>query len=145
MITHSPEETKECALLIAREIKKSGAPKKPLVIALTGELGSGKTTFTQSLLKGLGVREHVTSPTFVLMKKYKIKKPHECIVHIDAYRLRSADDARELEIEKIMSEKKNIVVIEWPERIKKIIPKHAVWISFSHGKKEDERKITIKS
>lgn len=117
-ITSSSKETQKLGKTLAREIK-GGA-----VICLAGDLGSGKTTFTQGLLKGLGVKGPYTSPTFVILKKYK-----KNIYHLDAYRV-DAKDILNLGWEEIVSDPENIVVVEWADRIKKIIPKKALWIRF---------------
>ena len=115
------------------------------IICLSGELGTGKTTFVQGLLKGLKVKGPYTSPTFVIMKKYEPKaqspKP-KTIYHIDAYRI-NEKDILNLGWEEIIQDKNNIIVVEWAERIKKIIPKNAQWINFSWEGKE-KRKIVFK-
>jgi len=112
---------------------------QPLVIALTGNLGSGKTTFVQGFAKGLGIKQRIISPTFILMRKYG-----ENFYHVDLYRLEGniESEVRNLGIEDIWKDPKNIVVIEWAEKIKKMIPKSAQWIKFENLGK-DERKITI--
>jgi len=112
---------------------------QPLVIALTGNLGSGKTTFVQGFAKGLGLKARIISPTFILMRKYG-----ENFYHVDLYRLEGniESEVRNLGIEDIWKDPKNIVVIEWAEKIKKMIPKSAQWIKFENLGK-DERKITI--
>jgi len=127
------------------------------IICLSGDLGSGKTTFTQGILQGLGAKGRFTSPTFLVMKHYKIKnqkskikitnknakikKSIQDIYHIDCYRIKS-QDMLSLGWEEIVEDRNNIVIVEWAERIKSIIPKTAVWIKFKH-KKENEREISI--
>lgn len=129
IITNNFEETQKLGTEFAAQIKMGG------VLCLEGELGAGKTTFTQGLLGGLGCEGPFTSPTFVLMKKYK-----ENIYHLDAYRI-SEDDLDNLGWEELISEEKNIIIIEWPERIKSKIPQKAKWINFSWL---DENKRQIK-
>jgi len=137
---------------IRREIKKKGnAPRgggatghaktasHATVFALAGDLGAGKTTFTQGFLRGFGLRKRAQSPTFIIMRR------HGRIFHIDAYRLKGAAQVSVLGFEKILEDPRNVILIEWPERIREMIPKHAQWISFRHGKKENERTITIKA
>ncbi|MFH1188935.1 MAG: tRNA (adenosine(37)-N6)-threonylcarbamoyltransferase complex ATPase subunit type 1 TsaE, partial [bacterium] len=82
MITKNDRETRRAGELLAQEIKKT-----PLVIALEGDLGAGKTTFIQGIAKGLGIQEQITSPTFVIMKKYPINGGF--FYHLDCYRLNS--------------------------------------------------------
>jgi tRNA threonylcarbamoyladenosine biosynthesis protein TsaE len=115
------------------------------IICLSGELGSGKTTFAQGVLRGLGAKGPWTSPTFLIMKNYKkkiSKSKIRNIYHMDCYRVK-AQDILELGWEEIIASKNNFVIVEWAERIKKIIPKSAVWLKFRHMKK-DTRKITAK-
>jgi tRNA threonylcarbamoyladenosine biosynthesis protein TsaE len=103
---------------------KEVEPRGACIICLSGDLGAGKTTFTQGLLKGLKVKGPYTSPTFVIMKHYKNN-----IYHFDAYRV-AANDILNLGWEEIIGDKKNIVIVEWADRIKKIIPKNSLWIKF---------------
>lgn len=152
--TKSTAETKKLGEKIAREMKKGG------VICLSGNLGSGKTTFTQGFLKGLKIKGPYTSPTFVIMKQYhkthsikhKTKKSkmlhapcsmlHD-VFHIDAYRVNDKDILN-LGWEEMIQDKKNIILVEWAERIKKIIPPNALWIKFK-WKNENEREIIFKN
>lgn len=93
-----------------------------LIVGLYGDLGSGKTTFTQAVAKCLGVKENVTSPTFVIEKIYKLKnKNFDHLIHIDAYRLKSGDELLHLGWEEIAKNPKNIIFIEWPERVAEIL------------------------
>lgn len=91
------------------------------VVLLGGDLGAGKTTFTKSVLKALGVKSDVTSPTFTIMREYNGKKFK--IYHFDMYRLTSGQEAREFGLEDyIYSKNKNtLVFIEWPENVKDIL------------------------
>ena len=107
-------------------------------MALSGELGGGKTTFVQGFMTGAGIKKKITSPTFVLLKNYKL------IYHIDCYRLKKAKELLDLGLREILINPKNIVLIEWPEIVKKYLPKSAIWIKFKYGKKENERIINFK-
>jgi len=94
-----------------------------LVIGLVGDLGSGKTTFVQSVAKLLKVKELVVSPTFVLQKRYQInleKSSFESLIHIDAYRLENGKDLLGLDWNEISNNSKNIIFIEWPERVEEV-------------------------
>lgn len=116
------------------------------VLALSGDLGVGKTTFTQLLLKRLGVIEKVTSPTFVILKKYDIDfGKYKKVWHMDCYRL---DNTKELEVlgfKEIVNDSKALVIIEWAEKIKEALPQNVFWMNFKHGENEGERIIEIKS
>lgn len=106
---------------------------KAVVLTFSGELGSGKTTLTQALCRELGIREKITSPTFVIMKKYNINNgPFKKLIHIDAYRIETEKELSLLGWEEIMEDKDNIVIIEWPEKIIKIIPSKAIKIKLTH-------------
>lgn len=101
--------------------------RHPAVLALTGTLGAGKTTFTQCLATRLGVAEHVTSPTFVIMRRYTTTDAHfKKLVHIDAYRIDSEKEIEVLGIHDMLQDEGSLFVIEWPERIASHIPKGAV-------------------
>jgi tRNA threonylcarbamoyladenosine biosynthesis protein TsaE len=137
--TQSFRETQKLGQELAKRLVPSQA------ICLSGDLGSGKTTFVQGLLKGLKVKGPYTSPTFVIMKKYEPKVKHQTskvIYHIDAYRI-GEKDILNLGWEEIITQPGNLIVVEWAERIKKIIPKNAKWINFS-WEGEKKRKITFK-
>lgn len=126
---------------MAEEVKKYSG-KSALVLALEGNLGAGKTTFTQSFAKSLGIKEKISSPTFVLMKVYKLPSSSynlKYFVHIDCYRLDSAKDLQHLGFKDLLMDKDAVVVVEWADRIKKILPKDTIWIKFEHGEKPDER------
>ncbi len=119
-----------------------------LVVALQGDLGAGKTTFVQGFLKGLRIKKRATSPTFVIMRRYKIPHVqrvahHAYLHHMDAYRLRKPDDVTLLGFEKILADPRSILLVEWPENIKGALPKGAVKIKFKYGKKENERIIQL--
>ena len=96
------------------------------VIGLQGDLGSGKTAFVQSIAKIFGVAEYVTSPTFVIQKRYKINNSNhnefKNLIHIDAYRLDSGEELLNLGWREILSNPKNIIFIEWSERVAEILP-----------------------
>ena len=147
MIYHlkSLKDTQKLAALLAREISKTRFKKnQAVVLALKGNLGSGKTTFTQGFLKGLGVKKKITSPTFVIQKNYKLKdKSYKLAYHIDCYRIKKSQELLILGIKEIFDNPKNIVLIEWPEKIKKILPKERFDLRFEYGKKENERRIVI--
>lgn len=107
------------------------------VVALSGELGAGKTTFAQAAARALGVEETVNSPTFVLEKIYALSgQKWERLIHIDAYRLKSVDELRTLGWNEIVADKHNLIVIEWPENVPRAIPETARHISIDIGEGE---------
>lgn len=111
-----------------------------MVITLEGDLGAGKTTFTQELGRNLGVTEQVTSPTFTIMKQYELDHElFDTLVHIDAYRFESEEEARPLRLEEIFTIPRAIVCVEWPERIPSLIPKTATSLTISII--EDEKRL----
>lgn len=116
-----------------------------LVIGLIGELGSGKTTFVKGIAEELGIASPITSPTFLLIRRYRIKKKksYSNLFHIDAYRTNKISEFRKLGIKHILSSPISIVLIEWADKIKKLLPRETVWITFSHGKKKNERIIKL--
>lgn len=132
-ISSSERETKKIAGNLAREILSSDS-KVAAVLTLSGELGAGKTTFLQGFAKGLGIKEKITSPTFVLMKRFKVRglKFFDNFYHFDFYRINNPKEVSVFKLEEIMSNHKSIVTIEWPEMVGKIIPKIAVKIKISH-------------
>ncbi|HRY52247.1 MAG TPA: tRNA (adenosine(37)-N6)-threonylcarbamoyltransferase complex ATPase subunit type 1 TsaE [Candidatus Portnoybacteria bacterium] len=143
IITKKVEETKRAAAELIKKIDQM-AHQGALVLALEGELGAGKTAFTQGLAKALGIEEKVLSPTFVIMKHFNIPsaKTFNNLYHLDCYRLSGETDLGEIGFKEILKGQANLVVIEWAERVKKILPKDAVWIKFEHAG-EDNRRITI--
>ena len=160
IIAKSAKETKKIAVRVAGEILKSSffAPpsqtlrragkatkdrKKAVVIGLIGDLGSGKTVFTQGFAKGLGIKENVTSPTFVLERVYKLKaKTYKLFIHIDAYRIEKSKEIADLGFKDLIQNPRNIVLIEWADKIKSILPKDYIKIRFKHINK-NKREIAI--
>jgi len=102
------------------------------IIALYGDLGAGKTAFTQGLARGLGIKERVNSPTFVIIKIYQSKKNKLALCHIDAYRLVSENDLLAIGLEDYLNNPKIITVIEWAEKVDKILPSNTIKISIKN-------------
>lgn len=144
MKTFLSRSAKETSRLAERILKKT-LSRRGLIIALKGDLGAGKTTFVKSFLKAAGIKKQVTSPTFLIFRPYKLNdKKHNFIYHVDAYRLKSVKEAALLGLKGIVNDPKNIVLIEWPEKIKSLLPKKTIWLEFQHGRKENERIIKLK-
>ncbi len=105
------------------------------ILALVGDLGAGKTTFTQKLAKRLKVTARVSSPTFVLMNLFKARLKNGRAVtlyHLDLYRAQNFKEVKALGITEFWEQKNSITVIEWADRIKKYLPKHALLIKFKN-------------
>ena len=94
------------------------------VVALSGNLGAGKTTLSQHIAHVLGITEQITSPTFVLMKQYELtNQPFSQLIHIDAYRIESLDELTPLKFSELLANPRNLILIEWPEHIEQALPK----------------------
>jgi len=167
-VSKNIKDTEKIAQDFLKKLKVN--KKKATVVGLYGELGSGKTAFTQAVTKLLGVKRKVNSPTFVIMKRYEIPKfkkagrksfrprtlasfcpPenfcdqlfYENIFHLDAYRLKNEKELLHLGWEEIIANPKHLIFIEWPEMIIKAMPKKHHKISIAHTK-EGYRKFEIK-
>lgn len=122
---------------LAGELLKS--LEMPVVLALTGDLGAGKTCFIQGLAIALGLDDVVTSPTYTLVHEYDSEPP---LYHIDLYRIHSNQEALYLGLDEYL-EGEGITAIEWAERITDLLPKNTVHIALKSGATVNERKITI--
>ena len=115
------------------------ALRRPAVVALSGELGAGKTTLVRAIARGLGAKGPVTSPTFALVHRYDAGG--ECVWHVDAYRLKPADDVRDLGFEDMAKEPRGVVLVEWPERLGAAAPAftHRIHLAYT----DDDRIRTL--
>ncbi len=136
VITKSGEETQKLGEKFAQQLKSGG------VVCLYGDLGAGKTTFVQGLVRGLGSSAWVSSPTFVLVRRYDTKGDHS-IYHVDLYRLENLLDAKAVGIGEMMSEQGSVVLIEWPEKIASLLPRQR-WEVRLTARGENEREITLR-
>ncbi len=143
IITKSAEATKNVGFNLALALKKEPTLNKALAVALEGNLGSGKTTFIQGLAAGLGIKESVLSPTFLILKQFSIAlKNYKNFYHIDTYRLKNPKELLELGFKDLLNNPENIIVIEWADKIKKILPKDILKIKFTNLGK-NKRKIIL--
>lgn len=117
----SEQKTKKIAEDFAKHTKAS-------VFALTGELGAGKTIFVQGFANGLGIKDKIISPTFVLIRQHKIPQTEKVLYHIDLYRLDDTTNFKHLGLQEIWSDPNNIVLIEWAEKAENILPKETIRI-----------------
>lgn len=135
-ITNNAEETSKVAAEIAKTLRGGE------ILALSGNLGAGKTVFVKALAKALGIEDTVTSPTFVLMKVYDadyqdIKK----FVHADCYRLEGKEDLSDIGLGDYLTLNNTVVVIEWADKLLNL-PEHTINIKIDYIE-EDKRKIVI--
>jgi len=128
--------------IIKLKIKKN--QNRATLVFLNGDLGSGKTTFTKNLCKYLNLDIEIHSPTFVILKKYDFNiEGFENLIHIDAYRLSSYNDLKKIKFEDYLSDKNNLVFIEWPELVadESLIPD--ISIEFDYIENINDRSIKI--
>lgn len=139
-VSHSLLETEKIAQNFLGKLVKENVAT---TILLSGDLGSGKTTFVKALGKLLGVTETIQSPTFVIMKQFPVTEGiFKKLVHIDAYRFENEKEASVLKLEALFADPDNLIMIEWPERIASFLPKDARKIHFSFIDK-DTRQIIL--
>ncbi len=160
-LSKSVEETAQITIDFGANLKSK--EKGATVVGLYGELGSGKTTFMKYLAECFGIKETIKSPTFVIMRKHQTSPPRKLpfssppplakgrglggedfqnLIHIDAYRIEKEEEMLSLGWEKLISDSKNLICIEWADKIAGIMPPHIV-ITFEHSKNETERKISV--
>lgn len=133
-ITHSQQETTDLG-------RRIGALLKPGdVVAICGNLGTGKTSLVMGLCEVLRVRTHVASPTFTMINEYAA--PWGTVAHIDLYRIRSRKELMELGIEEYFNDR-SICLIEWAEQILDLLPPDHYVVRLAYGTGDDERAITL--
>lgn len=144
-ISISPSQTKKIAKNLAKEILNNFKIKKALVIALEGELGSGKTTFLKGFVRILNIKEkEIVSPTFIILRRIPISyKKFRNFFHVDCYRIKNEKELKELNFFSILKDWENIIAIEWAEKIKRFLPKETVYLNFEILNKQ-QRKIVVK-
>lgn len=118
IITKSSEETKKLGFDFAKTLQEGD------IVCLYGDLGSGKTTFVQGLAEGLGIKNKIISPTFIIVRKY------DYFYHVDLYRIESPENLGLIEI---LNDKSSIVAIEWAEKLGSLTPDKRIDIKFSHA------------
>jgi len=153
-ISHNQEETENFAKELASDIlsEKNSAGQGAIVVALFGDLGAGKTTFARAFAEALGVKEKAKSPTFIIFRKSRIKNLPageagqesriKNFYHFDVYRIHNEKEILNLGWEEIISNPQNIVLVEWAEKIEKILPDSAIRIEIKHLK-DNEREIAV--
>ena len=120
-------------------IKLGSLLKRGDILCLNGDLGAGKTTMTKSIGLGLGVEEYITSPTFALINEYRGRLP---VYHFDVYRLENADELYDLGFDDYFYGN-GVCVIEWADKIQRMIPKDRTVVDIEKGNEDDERLLKI--
>jgi tRNA threonylcarbamoyladenosine biosynthesis protein TsaE len=138
-VVNGLEETRNLSLLLSKQLKGGD------IILFFGNLGAGKTTFIQFLAKNLGVTSQINSPTFNILKLYKVKNNSniKTICHIDAYRLSSGKDLLDLGISEIIADKNNILIVEWAEKVLDVFSKKYIRVKIKVAS-ENKRLFEIK-
>ncbi|MGM0629157.1 MAG: tRNA (adenosine(37)-N6)-threonylcarbamoyltransferase complex ATPase subunit type 1 TsaE [Patescibacteria group bacterium] len=144
IVTESEEETKEAAKRVLDNITERKTRDKATVVALYGDLGSGKTVFVKGVSEALGVVERVVSPTFVIERRYSVEHTDfSVLIHIDAYRLEGGGELDALKWQQELEKRDRIVCLEWPENVKEKLPRDTFSVYFTTLSKE-RRLITYK-
>ncbi len=153
VITNTAEETQQVGLDFSKQLKSGD------VVLLYGDLGVGKTTFVQAVAKGLGIKDRILSPTFVLIRQYKIPHPNPLLkgegkrrssrqartivlYHIDLYRIEKPAEIESLGLSEIIEEENSVTLIEWADRLSSFKPKHGYSVKMRYIK-ENKREIEI--
>jgi tRNA threonylcarbamoyladenosine biosynthesis protein TsaE len=133
--SRSPEQTRRIGARLGAVLRTGD------VVCLQGDLGAGKTTFVQGVAQGWGSMDSVSSPTFIIVNEYR-RADEGRLFHMDAYRLDSAPEAEELDLDSMLAD--GALLIEWPERMDGLIPSENLWIELEHVD-EEEREMKFKA
>jgi len=141
VVTHSEEETRDFGEKLAKNLSEKKS-KKTIIVALQGELGTGKTQMCKGIAKFLKVKQEIISPTYIICREYKVKGVFDTFFHMDIYKLIDPQEIWDVGLKEMLAGK-NLIVIEWAEKASAIIKdlsKDAfiVWINMYH-KSENER------
>jgi len=147
IVSKSEIKTRAIGKRVAQKLIKRTETKNATVVCLRGNLGSGKTIFAQGFGRGLGITGRIQSPTFVLMRRYRIKprakKTFAFFYHLDLYRIHNSKEIKYLDLKDIFNDASAVILIEWAEKISRSLPSQAVNINFEHVRKSSARIITI--
>lgn len=127
-LSRSAEETRRLGMRLGGVLRAGD------VICLQGDLGAGKTTFVQGIARGWGSQDAVSSPTFIIVNVYR-RGDQARLFHMDAYRLDSAPEAAELDLDSMLAQ--GPLLIEWPERMEGLISDERLWIQMEHREEEE--------
>ncbi|MCX7749251.1 MAG: tRNA (adenosine(37)-N6)-threonylcarbamoyltransferase complex ATPase subunit type 1 TsaE [Clostridia bacterium] len=131
--TSSYEETVDLGLKFGKTLEKGD------VVCLTGDLGTGKTAFTNGLARALGIKEHITSPTFTIVNEYQARLP---LYHFDVYRISDPEEMFEIGFDEYM-EGDGVTVIEWADLIRDLLPPEFIWVDIGKDKDSPENRRII--
>ena len=135
IITKSAQETSRVGESLATTLK-------PTTLCLYGDLGSGKTTFVQGFAKGLGITSRLLSPTFIIVRRYQKPTVDSFLYHMDLYRTKTTADIENLGFSEIIADSRAFVLIEWAEKLERLLPQKHIDIHFSLNK-DDSHTIII--
>jgi tRNA threonylcarbamoyladenosine biosynthesis protein TsaE len=135
LVAPTAEDTREIGAALADVVRPGDG------IALTGELGAGKTTFVQGLARGLGFEGHVASPTFTLVREYPTDRL--TLVHADVYRLDRVQDAVDLGLPEMLED--GLVVVEWGDAVESLLPLDHLVVELTMPGEGDARRVTIRA
>ena len=132
----SIEQTQDLAKKLAKQVTRGA------IISLVGDLGTGKTTFTKGFAKQLGIKDHVTSPTFKLISEYQTT--NYILYHIDAYRMTGPSDFLNIGGEEYLTSSNGVTIIEWGDLLKDLLPSRTITVNFTRVvSPKESRKIII--
>lgn len=135
LIIRNEKETREFGLKLAEQLKPGD------VVALVGDLGTGKTALSKYIAEGLGVKQMITSPTFTIVQEYHDGRLP--LYHFDVYRVNDVEDMYEIGCEEYFYGK-GVCIVEWADLIEEVLPEELIYISIQYGENEGERIYDIK-
>ncbi len=134
-LSRSEAETEALGAALARELGSGG------IVLLNGDLGAGKTVFSRGFARGLGITEPVSSPTYTIVQEYELPGGGR-LYHMDLYRIGDEHAALGFGVDEFLNEPGAVSLIEWPERIRGLLPDTAIRVELAH-RSENEREIRI--
>lgn len=142
------KEMQTLAWDMVEEVGTKPLGAKAFVIFLKGDLGAGKTTFTKAFAQALNIEEEITSPTFVILKRYPITNmgdlfPFTDLIHVDAYRLKSFAELQQIKFDEYLYKPTNLILLEWPEMVEADELKADIFMKFAHSDEVGKRMVEI--
>ncbi len=139
----STKEMQSFARDVAKQLLGAKPRQHAMVIGLVGDLGAGKTTFAQGFAKALGIRRRMLSPTFIIFRRYAISDLRFAgFFHVDVYRIKEPRELLTFGFKKIFADPRNIVLIEWADKVRDLLPHDTLWLRFEHGLSLTERVVS---